>query len=192
MSEPKDLVPLDVARPPDLYERKYMTGDGVVLYRDKARAPWPWHAIFGASMLAVLGSAVVVGQAWTLALSLPVLATLWLFFAVLRVTVSERSVRVQYGLFGPTIPTAAIESARATTYDWKQFGGWGIKRRLDGAWIYNLPGDGGRAVEVVWRDARGKRRVTFIGTRQAEAMAVQIDHARALPAAPSGPALPPG
>jgi len=192
VSEPKDLVPLDVARPPDLYERKYMAGEGVVLYRDKARAPWPWHAIFGASMAAVLGSAVAVGQAWTLALSLPVLATLWLFFAVLRVTVSERAVRVQYGLFGPRIPTAAIESARATTYDWKEFGGWGIKRRRDGAWIYNLPGDGGHAVEVVWRDANGKRRVTFLGTRQAEAMAVQIDRARALPAAPSGPALPPG
>lgn len=194
MTEPKDLVPFEASRLPDAYEKQYMTGDGAVLYRDKSRAPWPIHVIFGASAAAVLGSAVAVGQAWSLLFSLPVLAVIWVFFLVLRVTVSERAVNVQYGLFGPKIPTAAIESATATTYDWKKFGGWGIKRRRDGAWIYNMPGDGGHAVEVVWRDPRGRRRVTFIGSKHAPQMAASIEKARlALPAGARDPgALPPG
>lgn len=195
MSEPRDLVPAEVSRPPDAYEKQYMTGDGAVLCRDKSRAPWPIHAIFGASALTIVGSAFAAGQAWSLLVSLPFLMVVWLFFAVLRVTVSERAINVQYGLFGPKIPTAAIESATATTYDWKKFGGWGIKRRRDGAWIYNMPGDGGHAIEVVWRDAKGRRRVTFIGSQHAPQMAAQIQRAiAALPPAPRDrePALPPG
>lgn len=188
--EAKELVPVDGARGPDLYERKFMAGQGTVLHRDKSRAGWPIHAIFGASMLAVLGSAVASGAWLIVPAALPVLALLWLMFSVLRVTVSAGSVKVQYGLFGPEIPVAAIESAQATSYDWKQFGGWGIRRGRGGEWIYNMPGDGGRATRIVWRDARGKRRVVLIGSRRAEALAAAVQQAQlALPAGAEREAL---
>jgi hypothetical protein len=181
--EPTDLVPVAEARGPDLYERKFMAGQGMVLHRDKHRAGWPLQAIFGLSMLAMVGSAAASGAWLVLPVALPIVALLWLMFSVLRVTVSAGSVKVQYGLFGPEIPIEAIEAAEATSYDWKRFGGWGIRRGIGGEWIYNMPGDGGRAVRIVWRDAKGRRRVTLIGSPRAEALAAAVQGARvALPA----------
>lgn len=181
--EPKDLVPVERSQLPDPYERTYMAGEGTVLYRDKSRAPWALHALFGVAAAVVIGANAFTGQWLALAFALPVMAIVWLFLAVLRVTVSQGSVQVQYGLFGPTIPIAAIESATPVSYDWKRFGGWGIRRSIEGTWIYNMPGDGGRAVQIDWRDARGRKRVTLVGSRRAEQLAQSIKEARAaLPA----------
>lgn len=188
-SEPKDLVPVEAVPRPDLYERKYMAGEGVVLYRDKSRAPWPLHAIFLTLITASTVAAVASGAAFALAFNLPILLIIWLLFAVLRVTVSEGAVNVQYGLFGPKIPIAAIESAEAVTYDWKKFGGWGIRRSRDGSWIYNMPGDGGHAVKIVWRDTKGRRRTTLVGSLHSTRLAEQIQRARALPPGPRPAAL---
>jgi hypothetical protein len=168
-------------RLPDRYEAEYMRGEGMVLYRDKSRAPWPLHAIFGAIAVMTIASAFTGPGAWVgTVLTLPLLAVVWLLFSVLRVTVSEGHVNVQYGLFGPKIPVSAIESAEAVEYDWKRFGGWGIRVNSHGEWIYNMPGDGGRAVRVAWRDRKGKQRVTYIGSLESERLARQIDKARAL------------
>mgnify|MGYP007009266160 CR=1 FL=1 len=191
--ETKDLVPIEAASQPDLYERKYMEGDGAVLLRDKSRAPWPLHAIFLVAMTTMTVATILSGAMFAAVFALPTLAIVWLLFLVLRVTVSERAVNIQYGLFGPKIPIAAIETAEPVTYDWKKFGGWGIRRSRDGAWIYNMPGDGGHAVRILWRDASGRRRDTLIGSRHAPQLAAQIGRARlALPAAPTSAALPAG
>ena len=177
--EPKALVRVEEARLPDAYEQKFMAGEGVVLYRDKRRAPWPLHALLGAAGLAVVAGSVASGELLGLAIALPVLALIWVLFSVLRVTVSSGVVTVQYGLFGPEIPVAAIDLCEATTYDWKKFGGWGIRRSRRGEWIYNMPGDGGHAVRIVWRDRKGRRRVTLIGSRHADQLAGKIKGARA-------------
>ncbi|MEM9461935.1 MAG: hypothetical protein AAGF11_47690 [Myxococcota bacterium] len=172
----------------DPYERKYMRGEGQVLYRAKQRAPAALTAVFGGLTLAT-AIPVLLGTpgAWlSMALTMPVMFVLWVLFAVLRVTVSEGSVKIQYGLFGPTIPIAAIESAELTTYSWVHFGGWGIRRGPKGEWLYNMPGDGGKAVRVVWRDAKGRRKVTLIGSKEAESLARSVARARrALPGAES-------
>ncbi len=189
--ETKDLVPIEAASQPDLYERKYMEGDGAVLLRDKSRAPWPLHAIFLVAMTTMTVATILSGAMFAAVFALPTLAIVWLLFLVLRVTVSERAVNIQYGLFGPKIPIAAIETAEPVTYDWKKFGGWGIRRARDGAWIYNMPGDGGHAVRIVWRDAKGRRRDTLVGSRRSVQLAEKIARARkALPAGPSRAALP--
>ncbi|MCH9685159.1 MAG: hypothetical protein K0V04_27225 [Deltaproteobacteria bacterium] len=196
-SEPsRALAKSDAGNTPDAYEREYMKGEGLVLHRAKQRAPWFLHAIFGAAALSVL-LPVFAGQSGALlgaAIGLPIVALAWMLFAVLRVTVSEGNVNVQYGLIGPTIPVAAIESAKATRYHWTKFGGWGIRRNLHGEWIYSMPGDKGRAVRVVWRNAKGRKKVTFIGSSEHEALAEAIATARkALPAAGPDPvALPTG
>lgn len=191
MPEPKDLVPVEAGRTPDLYERKYMPGEGVVLYRDKRRAPWQLQALFAASGLSVLIATIASGQLWALAIGLPPLLIVWLLFAVLRVTISEGHVNVQYGLFGPKIPISAIEKVEAISYDWKTYGGWGIRYAGHREWMYNMPGDGGRAVRITWRDARGTR-ITAVGNRHAETLVSAIRQAQtALPASPAMPALPP-
>lgn len=43
-----------------------------------------------------------------------------------------------------------------------------------------MPGDGGRAVCITWRDRKGKRKITYVGSRESERLARQINHARAL------------
>ncbi len=171
----------------DAYERTYMTGLGEVLYRGKRPAP-RWMQLLTGSM-AIVGVAMFFTPAWATGLVfVPLGIVLWALFSVLRFTVAHGGVKVQYGIFGPTIPTPAIESAEAVDYDWKKFGGWGIRRSLAGEWIYNMPGDHGRAVRIVWRDARGARRVTLIGTPNPESAVAAIGVATASlrPAAVSG------
>ncbi len=182
-SKPNLPARVEQSTVPDRYEAEYMKADGTMLYRVKSRMPWQLGALIaGVGGVTVLGS-VLVGSLGSL-FALPIIAAIALLFAILRVTVSEGSVNIQYGLFGPKIPMAAIESAEAITYDWKKFGGWGIKRSFDGEWIYNMPGDEGKAVRIVWRTTKGKRKVTLVGTREAEPMAAAITQAqRALPAA---------
>ncbi|MEM7159899.1 MAG: hypothetical protein AAF799_44070 [Myxococcota bacterium] len=195
-NESRALAPREESKPAttDAYEREYMKGQGMVLHRAKQRTPWPMGALMGVISLLPL-IPVVAGQtgAWiAAAFTLPIMFAIWMLFAVLRVTVSEGSVDIQYGLFGPSIPTRAIESAEATTYSWAKFGGWGIRRGRDGEWIYNMPGDEGRAVRVVWRDEKGRRKVTLIGSKDHLALAEAIGKARnALPPADDAEALPP-
>jgi len=174
---------------PDRYEAEYMQADGMVLHRVKDRAPWQLGALIGGSgLLAVVGG--VIAGSYASLFGLPIILAILLLFSILRVTVSEGSVNIQYGLFGPKIPMVAIESAEATTYDWKRFGGWGIKRSLQGEWIYNMPNDGGNAVRITWRNKKGKRVVTLVGTPEAKPMAAAIAKAQTmLPAAKQMPAL---
>ena len=181
----------EAGRVPDVYEREYMPGSGTVLYRDKTRSPWQLHAIFGAIAMMVVISTIVAPGGWLgAALTLPLLALVSLLFSVLRVTVSEGRVNVQLGVFGPNIPIPAIESAEHVEYDWKQFGGWGIRVNRKGEWMYNLPGDGGHAVKIVWRDKKGRRKVTYVASRHAAQVTAAIDQARrALPPAQAPKAL---
>lgn len=189
-SESNDLVPVEAGRTPDLYERTYMPGEGTVLYRDKRRAPWQLQALFTGSALVVMLATIGSGQLWAMAIALPPLLLIWLLFAVLRVTVSEGHVNIQYGLFGPKIPISAITSALAQSYDWKTYGGWGIRYAGKRTWMYNMPGDGGRCVRITWRDAKGTR-VTAIGSKHAESLVSAIHQAqKALPPGAQSHALP--
>lgn len=194
MSDDHQLAKLEPGRTPDSYESEYMRGEGMVLYRDKTRSPWQLHAICGTVAAMMIAAAIAAPAAWVgSAFGLLLIGFLWVLFSVLRVTVSEGHVNVQLGLFGPKIPIAAIESVEALEYDWKQFGGWGIRLNSKGEWMYNLPGDGGRAVRLVWRDRKGRRKVTYVASRQSEQLAATIERARAaLPAAKLPGALPEG
>ena len=183
--EEKALVRAD-SRHVDAYERDYM-GEGTVLYRDKMVAGTRLNVLLGALALFTIGVGAVQGAVLSSLAGLPILALVWLLFGVLRVSVTDAHVNVQYALWGPKIPIAAIESATAIKYKWTSFGGWGIRRGAEG-WMYNMIGDGGNAVKIVWSD-RGERKVTFVGTRTADELARQIQRAqRALPAAAEEPA----
>lgn len=177
MGEEDEALAVPESREADPYERQYMRGHGMVLHRDKRPAPVWLQVALGASGFA--GFSLLFTPAWLTGLFLvPLGFVLWALFSVLRCTVSEGAVNVQYGLFGPTIPMGAIQSAAAVDYDWKKFGGWGIRRSLDGEQMYNMPGDGGRAVRIVWTDEKGQRRITNIGTPNPESVVGAIGKAR--------------
>jgi hypothetical protein len=169
----------DSTATPDPYEARYMGGPGGVLHRERIRAPLAYHALILAPLLIVLVSSIATGQLLPLAITLPLILLLWVLFAVLRITVSRDQVHIQYGVFGPRIPVASIEEARAIDYDWSRFGGWGIRRGRDGAWAYNMMGDAGRAVQIVWRDERGSRHTHLVSSPEPERLAASIQAARA-------------
>jgi len=180
----------DAARAPDDYEAKYMAGDGVI-YRDKIKAPKTFFALLGLPLViqAVAYTAVILQpKPVPPAIFLPVLFTfavmsiLALLFAVLRVTVTRKEVLVQYGLFGPKIPVSRIKDCKAVQYDWKQYGGWGIRRGRDGSWAYNMMGDAGRAVRMEWTDEKGKDQVTLVASPNPDALARAIQAARGVAA----------
>jgi hypothetical protein len=126
------------------------------------------------------------------AILMPFGIIVWALFSVLRFTVSEGEVNIQYGLFGPTIPIRAIIRAEAVDYHAMQFGGWGI-RGIGGDKMYNMPGDRGRALKITWRDAGGSERRTWVGTPDPESAIAAISKAlRALPPAEDAEALRPG
>ncbi len=173
----------------DRYEQNFMAGEGTVLYRAKDRAHWSLAAL-------VLGlGGVSVAALWPLAplaaiASFALVALTWLLFAVLRVTVSEGAVNIQLGLWGPRIPISSIISVVATTYKFSQFKGWGIRISPRFGTMYNMPGDGGNALKIEWRDG-DRQRTTWVGTREADSLVRVIRAAQkeAIRASPEHAAL---
>ncbi|MBK8258919.1 MAG: hypothetical protein IPK82_40450 [Polyangiaceae bacterium] len=174
------------ARSADDYEAKYMAGDGA-LYRDKIKVPGKFLLLFA---LPIVIQAVALGTVLATAPTVPltafialpitafVMTLLALLFSVLRVTVTHSEVIVQYGLFGPKIPLSSVKAAKAVNYDWKYYGGFGIRRGMDGSWAYNMVGDAGRAVRIEWTNAKGKPEVTLVASPNPEGLARAIQSAR--------------
>jgi len=168
---------------PDPYQAKYMASGA--LYYDKIRAPLAYHLIFllpvavvlVASILAAIqaGPAALIAPAFSMVL-LPIA---WLLFSVLRISVTREEVFVQYGLFGPKIAVRDIERAAAIDYDWKKYGGWGIRFGRDGSVAYNMMSDGGRAVEIVYKKGDKSKRV-LVASPDPARLAAAINQARAL------------
>jgi hypothetical protein len=163
-----------------------MAGEGGVLFRDKIRTHWLLFLIFLLPLVIewVVFLTVKGKHGEPLPLVVPAILTVFMtmlaiLFSVLRVTVSRDVVQVQYGLFGPKIAVDRIESCNAEHYDWKEFGGFGIRRSRDGTWAYNMMGDQGRAVRIAYRDDKGALRKVLVASKNAEQLAAAINQARA-------------
>ncbi len=173
----------EVNRQPDEYERRYMSDKGEVLFRDRATAPRQFFTIMGATVIASIGAALAVPDMRdimlpVLAIQVPLMSALALTMMALRTTVTTEVVQIQYGLWGPTIPIDAIESCEAISYSFWRTGGWGIRRSLDGTYVYNMLGDGQRAAEIVYRHGKKKRKV-LVSVKQLDAFVAMVNEARA-------------
>jgi hypothetical protein len=189
MSDEPKLAGGDLQAPsPDPYEAKYMSGPDGALYFAKITAPRFFHLLFLLPLLVSTGSALLAHAPLLVPLfsAIP-LFFVWILFSALRISVTSREVHVQYGLLGPKIPIEAIESCEACEYDWKQYGGWGIRYGRDGSVAYNMLGDGGRAVRITYKKGAKTKKVV-LSARDPERLAAAIQQARAM--ALSGGALP--
>lgn len=175
-----DRSPLERIEPAsalDGYERDYMSDGEVVIMREKTRMNWK------AQGFAALGSLFVVVWSVThanvlLGLGLGVGLMLFsLLFAVLRIRVTTEHVHVQYGVMGPKIPLASIESVEAVEHQWTSALRWGVSPVGRGQWLYSIAGDDGRAVKITWTK-QGKRLVHYIGSPDHEELASAIEAAR--------------
>ncbi len=180
-----DLVRADEVRPAvDAFEQRFMVADHGVPYRQRRRPSWKYHAtfLFIALVLVLESGSVLAG-----ALGLSLTGFLWLFFAVLRISVDEEFVQVRFGLFGPKIPLSSIRSAEAIRYDWTKFRGSFIRHRfLSRQTLYSMPGDAGHGVSIRWEDERGRERTAIVASPDAEALVRQIQGRLQRRALPSG------
>ncbi len=171
-------------RADDDYERAYMT-HGNVRFRDKLVASKLFHALMGRSGVGLIGAAVA---AWgangdTLAAGVFLAGAAasvgtWGLFSGLRITVTDDNIIVQYGLLGPTIPLESIESIESVDYHWTRAGGFGIRLGMDGSIVYNMMGDRGKAVKIVWRNKYGIKRKHVLSSTNPDAMVNAIEAAR--------------
>jgi hypothetical protein len=169
-----------LAPAPDPYVAKYMSAGGGALYFAKLTAPRAFHLLFLLPILVSTGSALFSHAPFFVPLlSMIPLLLVWILFSTLRISVTRKEVHVQYGLVGPRIPIEAIESCEACDYDWKQFGGWGIRFGRDGTVAYNMLGDGGRAVRITYKKGKKTKKV-LLAARDPERLATAIQQARAM------------
>lgn len=161
----------------DDYEANYM-GGGPVLARSKQRMPNWFFAVMLSIPVIQLVSAVLAHSLAPL-LTLPVALLAVLLLSHLRVVLTREVLHIQYGFLGPKIAVSAIESATAEPYDWRRFGGWGVRYSLlEKARAYSVPGGEG-AVRVVYRDDKGRPQTVVVTCEDPAAMASAITLARA-------------
>jgi hypothetical protein len=182
MSDEEPKLPDGSARAPtpDAYEATYMSGPDGALYFAKMTAPRLFSLLFLLPLVVSTGSALVAHAPLLVPLlsAIPLLLV-WVLFSTLRISVTSKEVHVQYGLFGPRIPIEAIESCEACAYDWKQYGGWGIRYGRDGSVAYNMLGDGGHAVRITYKKGTKLKKV-LLAARDPERLATAIHQARAM------------
>jgi hypothetical protein len=159
------------------YERRYMS-EGHSLFRSRQVMPWWWFALWGFFGLLSVVACVADNAPGGLLIALPSLTLITFLFSHLRVNLTDRDVHVQYGVFGPRIALDRIVSCGSGEYSMLRFGGFGIKRSLDGTWAFSVPG-AGRCVEIAWRDDKGTLRKVAVTSPEADALAQAINQARA-------------
>ncbi|MCC6526316.1 MAG: hypothetical protein IT373_26960 [Polyangiaceae bacterium] len=173
-----------MSRDTDDYAKKFMAGESA-LGSSRVRMPgWFFGLMGGLALLTLVAGIATLATAGLAGLvpilfSLPLLVVVTLLFSHVRVTVSAAQLVVQYGLFGPKVPLERITHVSAEAYDWKKFGGWGIKWSRDGTTAYSVPGGNGRVVRVHYLDPKGKEKKVVVSVDDADGMAAAIQLARA-------------
>ncbi|MEF3303412.1 hypothetical protein [Paenibacillus sp. GYB003] len=94
----------------------------------EAKLPYPALAV-----------AAVIGLCALIALVRP--------FTVLRVRVDAETLTIRLGWMRKRVELGRIVSCQSATYDWRHWGGWGIRTK-PGATLYNVIGDEGVAVQL--------------------------------------------
>jgi hypothetical protein len=165
----------------DEYEKQFMAA-GAAIARSRVRMPGWFFAVLGLPLLALLIVGITTLQPsvlGVLALELPLMLAIGLVFSHLRATVTATHLHVQYGLWGPKVPLERIERVALEEYDWKTYGGWGLRRARNGTWAYSVPGSGTTMLRVDHRGDDGKLKSFIVSVDDPAAMLLAIEKARA-------------
>ncbi len=160
----------------DEYTAQYMEG-GRARIVTKQRMPGWFFAIMGVSSLAIVGSGLATGALVSMVGVIP-LVLVTLLLSHLRVVVTDDALHVQYGLWGPKVAVEDITRCEVQRYDPMRFGGWGLKRSIDGTMAYSVPGGEGECIALEITEGAKTRKVV-ITTPNAASVALAIEEARA-------------
>jgi hypothetical protein len=181
----------DVATVEDEYVAKYMEGSDALAIAKK-RMPWWWFVLLsvpaGGTALtgivgAIAGTVPVPGMLLALLLSAFLMGFMTLLFSHLRTVVTDHALHIQLGLWGPKIPLEKITAIKTKIYDWKKYGGWGIRWGRDGSICYSVPGGTGECVEVEWTNPSGKTVKHVVSVDNAASIVNAVARARSAIAA---------
>lgn len=183
MSEPAP-EPSALAPAADAYEAEYMSGGGQVFHRSKVIARKLAVILLSLGVLMGVFSVASFAFAPVFASVMILAGALFTIFcglglSVLRTHVTSEELHVQYGLWGPRVPIVAITACNVIPYDWKRFGGWGLKRSVDGTWAYT-PTLVDRVVSIGWTDDKGKTKKAVFAAKDPDAVVAAVRRARAL------------
>jgi hypothetical protein len=122
----------------------YLLGMGLALY--SLKSAMGASDDFGA-LTAPVGVAILLGLT---------LAALLRVFTRLSIEITSDALSVGFGPIRDRLPATSIVTCEAVRYTWWQWGGWGIRLRFRPrrAKLYNVPGDGGRAVRQLLENGR--------------------------------------
>ena len=145
-------------------------------YKQTTRANFLFHAF----LLLVVGFSTLFplwqgGEAW-LALPGLILIPIWAVFSAVTVELNDHTLRIRFGPVGPKIPIRAITGATSVNYSALAYGGWGI-RKGQGKTVYNVLGDGGRAVQIDWND-NGVPKTHLVSSTDPDTLLAAIERAR--------------
>lgn len=85
-------------------------------------------------------------------------------FFVLKVAVTSDSVEFAYGIFKRRLRWSQVTGYSVQRYDWKRYGGWGLRFGLRGRRAWSVPGvPEGVSFQV---EENGKRREYFVSSRK--------------------------
>jgi hypothetical protein len=152
----------------DDYEKKFMQG-GDAVYRERhvariftALMAIPALVAFGTGIAILFSEKTPAGAAIAPFFASAVVALTALFWAVMRITVTKDTLRVDYGMLGVEIPLTAITACKLDA----QIGA-GAKW-APGGWRY-APLGTTRGISVTWTE-RGKTKHCYIGSNDPEAL----------------------
>jgi hypothetical protein len=99
-----------------------------------------------------------------MALALVTQGVVALNFFVLKVAVTSDSVEFAYGIFKRRFRWSQVTGYSVQRYDWKRYGGWGLRFGLRGRRAWSVPGvPEGVSFQV---EENGKRREYFVSSRK--------------------------
>lgn len=162
------------AQRPDPYEAQYMAAEGGILH-ERRRMPGWFFGLMGVIAAVELGASIAAMSVVPALFALPILAAVTVLLSHLRVVLTREHLHIQYGLWGPKVAVQDIVSMRVETYSMMRYGGFGIRRSLDGYWAYSTPGGNGQCLVLEARDGKGGTRKMCVTLDRAEEFKRRIE-----------------
>lgn len=89
-------------------------------------------------------------------------------FEKLRTTITDRGIVVQFGIFRKFVPKEIILTCGSYPYDWKYFGGWGIRWTGRKTVAYSVIGLGTHSIKLTYQNKYQQKATLVISTLQEE------------------------
>ncbi|MBI5573201.1 MAG: hypothetical protein HY919_01435 [Elusimicrobia bacterium] len=98
-----------------------------------------------------------------------ILAGIMMFnFDKMQTTITDRGIKVQFGIFKKFIPKENILACSPFLYNWRNFGGWGIRRSGDNTTAYSVVSTGKHSIRITYLNKHQQKADLVISTIEEE------------------------